>query len=578
MTMWKSKKTLRLLVLLLLLPAVALGDTLRLDDTDMAVKRMQSRLAVLDYYAGNISGHFGEQTRAAVMAFQRDAGLPESGEADEETLRRLSAMQYRPLCYGMSGDAVTRMQTRLTALSYFTGKISGHYLEATEKAVREFQHKMGLPATGSADERTLVTLFSPEARARGESAVSATAPPTEAPSQDVLAVTDGEDDAPTPAPTLGYTTILQKGATGERVKLVQQRLIDLMYYTGDVTGSYQNKTIAAVKSFQQMNGLRVTGKVDEDTWSMLFTRGRAVPPDATARPTADPKTPPFAVTVDVSNQVVTVYGRDAAGEYTVVVRQMLCSSGTTKNPSDVGDWKLNGHTARWCYFPKWGDYAQYWTRINSSIAFHSVIYNTVNSMDLSVKSYNAIGSRASHGCIRLMVPDAKWVYENVGEGTIVSIREGMPADPELRAALKPAALNRSNMLPKATAVPTAAPVYASGALPPTPLRKLAKKDSGEDVFWLQSKLRELGYYTGAVTGTYLDGTASAVRAFQKASGLKATGTADIATLEALYREELAVPATATPAPTPTPTPAPTPTLTPTPTATPAPTATPSPAA
>lgn len=582
--MMRKVMLIAVLAALLCVPAASHGEApaatqrpIQLEDISMDVKKIQSQLMVLGYYSGNLSGHFGEATRAAVMEFQQDVGLPTTGEVDAATLTRMNKMKNRPLYYGVSGEAVTRLQTRLTYLSYYTGQIHGHYLESTEKAVREFQHKMGLPATGTADEYTLQVLYSSDARNRADEAVNAkAAAPTEAPVTEVLEVTDGDEDGtaaqptPGPMPTSGYTSIIQKGATGERVKRVQQRLIDLMYYTGEVTGNYQNKTITAVKNFQQQNGLKATGKVDEDTWNALFMSGRAVPPDATPRPTSDPKAVPFAVTVDVANQIVTVYGRDENNEYTVVVKQMLCSSGTVKNPSSLGDWKLNGKTTRWCFFPKWGDYAQYWTRINASIAFHSVIYNTVSSMDLSVKSYNLIGSRASHGCIRLMVPDAKWVYENVGEGTIVSIRDHMPADPELKDALKTAPLNRSNMMPQATTAPTAKPAYVSGAMPPQPLRKLNKGSSGEDVYWLQRKLTELGFYTGSCTGTYLGGTADAVRRFQSSAGIRADGVATVETLEALYREELSTPAPyGTPAPTEAPTPESTPDPNATPTATPA---------
>ena len=101
---------------------------------------------------------------------------------------------------------------------------------------------------------------------------------------------------------------------------------------------------------------------------------------------------------------------------------------------------------------------------------------------------------------------------------------------------------------------------------------MKKNSSGEDVWWLQAKLKELGYYGGTVTGTYLGGTVDAVKAFQKAVGLKADGIAGAATWEKLYEQELATP---TPIPTPSPTPEviATPVATPTPTAT----ATPSPA-
>lgn len=266
----------------------------------------------------------------------------------------------------------------------------------------------------------------------------------------------------------------------------------------------------------------------------------------------------------MNNQVTTVYGRDENGDYTVVVRQMLCSTGTKSYPSDVGDWVLNGRTARWCYFPRWGGHAQYWTRINSSIAFHSVIYNSVNTMDLSVSSYKNLGTRVSHGCIRLTVADAKWIYDNVGEGTVVTIREDLPDDPELRASLELPPLDYSRMLPEETPEPTATPTYISGAMPPMPLEQMKKNSSGEDVWWLQAKLKELGYYGGTVTGTYLGGTVDAVKAFQKAVGLKADGIAGAATLEKLYEQELATP-------TPIPTPSPTPEVIATPVATPTPT-------
>lgn len=39
---------------------------------------------------------------------------------------------------------------------------------------------------------------------------------------------------------------------------------------------------------------------------------------------------------------------------------------------------------------------------------------------LSVKSFEALGTPASHGCVRLLVSDAKWIYDNCKEGTIIT--------------------------------------------------------------------------------------------------------------------------------------------------------------
>ena len=72
----------------------------------------------------------------------------------------------------------------------------------------------------------------------------------------------------------------------------------------------------------------------------------------------------------------------------------------------------------------------------------------------------------------------------------------------------------------------------------------------------QKKLKELCYYNGQCSGTYLKGTANAVKAFQKANNIYPTGVATVKTLEKLYEQELATP---TPAPTAEMTPEPIPT-------------------
>jgi peptidoglycan hydrolase-like protein with peptidoglycan-binding domain len=73
---------------------------------------------------------------------------------------------------------------------------------------------------------------------------------------------------------------------------------------------------------------------------------------------------------------------------------------------------------------------------------------------------------------------------------------------------------------------------------------------GEDVFWLQMKLKELGLYHGAVTGQYREGTKAAVKAYQQANKLGSSGNADKRTLQHLYEQTLI---NTTPAPTPLPT-------------------------
>ena len=54
--------------------------------------------------------------------------------------------------------------------------------------------------------------------------------------------------------------------------------------------------------------------------------------------------------------------------------------------------------------------------------------------------------------------------------------------------------------------------------------------SGGEVSNIQSRLKEWGYYNGAVDGVYGQGTADAVKRFQQKNGLTADGVAGAATL------------------------------------------------
>ena len=67
------------------------------------------------------------------------------------------------LQYGATGEAVSKLQTRLKELGYFSGNVGGNYLDLTRAAVAAFQSAAKLSATGVADEATLSALFSENA-------------------------------------------------------------------------------------------------------------------------------------------------------------------------------------------------------------------------------------------------------------------------------------------------------------------------------------------------------------------------------------------------------------------------------
>ncbi len=526
-------------------------EPLEYGDQGEIVTTIQQRLKDLGYYTGRVSGNFLDGTRAGVKRFQADYGLEVTGVVDAQTEALLMSAEYRVLENGDDGDDVTRLQQHLKDLGYFTQRPTGKYRAITQKAVKEFQANNGLEPTGVADLETQRVLFGTSALAKG-----AQPTPTPDPSADLGDINDmviaGDGEA---IEEVAFPNTMRRGEKGENVKKVQRRLKELGFFDGPVSGNYMDQTIAAVQAFQLHNGLHVTDAMDEETWNMLFNSPEVVNAQATPRPTPVPTPIPYAITVDVNNQVTTVYGLDDKGEYTIVVKRMICSTGLKATPSDVGEWTLSGRKARWCYFPAWGSHAQYWTMINDSIAFHSVTYSEVSYDALNVKSYKNLGRRASHGCVRLLVNDARWIYENVGKGIVVTITEDLPSDEELRRSVAAPPLNSAKTGPISTPEPTPVPNYTSDGLPPMPFEKLKKGDQGEAVYWLQMKLKELGYYTGAVTGGYYSGTAAAVKAFQKDHGLSQSGEANVRTQEAIYADVLPTP---TPEPTVTPEPTPSP--------------------
>lgn len=155
--------------------------------------------------------------------------------------------------------------------------------------------------------------------------------------------------------------------------------------------------------------------------------GRARAADEIAAYTTQSNGLPYYIMVDRAQHVVTVYGLDEEGYYTVPVRAMVCSVGRPGDETPLGTWSA-GERFPWCYMVD-GSYGQYATRIYRGIMFHSVCYRRNDPATLMTYEYNDLGTSVSRGCIRLQVGDAKWVYENCAVGTIVTIFDGTEPGP-----------------------------------------------------------------------------------------------------------------------------------------------------
>lgn len=126
-------------------------------DAGLNVYALQKKLTALGYFEGSCTGSFGELTRDALRAYQRDRGLAASGRADADTWAALYAEPGTngALKAGDFGDDIRAIQERLNALGFFDHEITGTYGFTTETAVRLYQMAANLPATGEMDAETL---------------------------------------------------------------------------------------------------------------------------------------------------------------------------------------------------------------------------------------------------------------------------------------------------------------------------------------------------------------------------------------------------------------------------------------
>ncbi|SFP70840.1 Peptidoglycan-binding (PGRP) domain of peptidoglycan hydrolases-containing protein [Amycolatopsis arida] len=139
-------------------------------------------------------------------------------------------LRYPKLDQGATGELVKAAQCLLTSAGFNTGADgpSGTFDETTANATKQFQVKVGLPASGSVDSRTWTALLS-----------------------------------------RGGTPQVQDGSSGDAVVRVQRSLNAAVGAGLNVDGLFGPKTTAAVKQYQSSRGLAADGIVGPNTWKAL---------------------------------------------------------------------------------------------------------------------------------------------------------------------------------------------------------------------------------------------------------------------------------------------------------------------
>ena len=397
-------------------------STLRLGDRDgedsaANIVFLQNRLNELGYLRNAPDGVFGEDTETAVRRFQGNNGLPETGVADSETQAKLFSddssvvAAKRPTVFGSD---VTRVQTMLGQWGFYGGAVDGEMGSGTQRAIREFKAYMRendpefatpTPAptatpnvNGMFDDMPMV-MDQPLAGSEAAQALDSRI------DDQLLEYVDGEHDF------VIYRQDVREGDSGKEALRVQTRLRQLRYlYNAD--GQFGAVSTLALKYFQRVHGLKQSGVADAKTQQVLFS---------TKAKQAKEYVFPYKIVVDISKQRVYV-GKWTGAGYTKLVKTMKCSTGKDGTPTPTGTYQALGRgSGEWYYFKDYNCYAKWGYVIVGGILFHSVTFNSAKQLNKS--SVRNLGHKASHGCVRLSIKNAKWIYDHCPSGTTVVIQK-----------------------------------------------------------------------------------------------------------------------------------------------------------
>ena len=610
-----------------------------------AVKALQSALKELGFYTGSVDGSYGSGTRGAVVDFQKMNGLTQSGSADGATqallyegspknskgkaaqVKTVAPVEGAAISSGSKGEAVSRLQTRLKELGYYTGSVDGVAGSGTVKAVKAFQKKNGLSQTGTADAATQALLYSAGALSATATATPKAAPtptpiPTPTPaaasavfpfttytvaavnlrggastsSSRLLTIPKGAEisvlaisgdylhvtyNGKTGYIVAEYAVVpsqyaagkalsedsdaqqhyatLQSGSAGKNVAVLQEALKELEFYSGALDGSYGASTTAAVKAFQKKNSIRQDGVATPEVQKLIF-EGR--PLNARGKKTDVSILPNYEVSemksgdkgsqvTELQNklQILGFYAAQPTGVYdsatvSAVKKFQKAHSLTVDGIAGKKTLQLlNLLASSAAATPTPYVYEPLPTATPLTAQNVVVLKSGVRGVDVT-RLQNRLMELGYYTC----TADGVYNSDEIAAVKEFQRKNGLTVDGV-------AGLETQRALYADTAIPayTAAPVYAAS---PTPIvvatsapsmQTLKSGSSGELVSALQTRLKQLGYYSGTVDGQYGTATAQAVTRFQRANGLTADGVAGEKTLRKLYTDASAVSA-ATPAP------------------------------
>jgi peptidoglycan hydrolase-like protein with peptidoglycan-binding domain len=182
---------------------------------------------------------------AAVFAQDTRTASASSGSRSSASSESRSAGNRGPI-FRANKDQINAAQALLKTKGMYAGDATGKLDDATREALKSFQKEKGLNPTGTLNRATLEKMG--------------------------IALTDKQKEIPIPESSYAKPdtdgdkparTIFR--ATKEQIIEAQRKLKTDGMYTGDETGKLDDTTREGLKKYQEANGLKATGTLNQAT-------------------------------------------------------------------------------------------------------------------------------------------------------------------------------------------------------------------------------------------------------------------------------------------------------------------------
>ena len=351
--------------------------------------------------------------------------------------------------------------------------------------------------------------------------------PTATPRRAATAAPDAQSWATSTEDYAAGYPVLRMGSTGSDVSDLQARLYELGYYTGSIDGRYSSGTQSAVMEFQSRNGLAADGIAGRQTQDMIYSSA-AQAKYISATDSGDEylllKQGASGLEVRKLQARLAELGYYAGGVDGIY-------GGTTvnavknfqRNNGLSGDGQAGAQTQKKLY------------AATANYADHPVATadpDQARKMTLGMTGNDVYAMQVRLIELRYLTGVADGVFGQETQDALMAFQKnnGLTADGEAGATTRRKLFGSA----KAASRVTPSPVPSGTVV-------LREGDTGENVYILQARLFELGYYTGRIDGRFTNETTMAVTSFQMANGLTADGIAGKGTQRVLESGE-AIPA------------------------------------